>query len=182
MSTITLTVAQCKALLLHIPKSDIRHYLVGLHVAPDGIVSATDGHRALRVQAEVDGPCAEGIIPRELVELACKCRLPAVFFTLADGRATLTPGGQSMPLVDGEFPDVARVCPMQNAGAIHDHKGTFNLLYQLDARKALDLLTRGSPSKLAPLAVKWKTDQEDPLSTAFCHGEGFAMVIKPVRE
>lgn len=182
MTSYTLTPAQCKALLLHIPKSDIRFYLIGAHVAPDGIVSATDGHRALRIRVGMDGPGTEGIIPRELIAQGAKLKHAAVF-EVADGAATLLGVNVRMQLVDGKFPDVNRVCPMAEPAAVHAHAGEFNLRYHLEAREALDLLTRGTsvPKDIAR-PVKWRSTQAaDVHGTGFFHAEGVAMVLSPLR-
>lgn len=177
-TSFTLTAAQCKALLLHIPKSHIRYYLIGLHLSPDAIVSATDDHLGLRIKVEVNGPAVDAIIPRELVALAAKSKYATAFF-IADGRASIT-GSMSLPLVEGKFPDVERVCPMVAPSTLVPSQTKFNLQYHLDARNAIDLLTRGKPAvHLFP--VDWLSTSAAAGENGYHYGDGFAMVIGGLR-
>jgi DNA polymerase III subunit beta len=141
-----------RALLIHAPKNDVRHYLNGVCFDTDkGRAIALDRHRLLAVRLPEEAKSGQGslIIPREALEAVTKGRedYPVLISIegVGNGRATLSAGGMetSTPLIDGTFPDVDRVIPTKTSGEF----AHINHEYLMDAIKAAVLLKAPGFSK-----------------------------------
>lgn len=95
---------------------DVRYYLNGVHVRSSGdgkvTAEASDGHRAARQSAAIDGTQAfEAIVPREAAKVISSLgNCSAVF---APNQATFSGNEITVvtKLTDGRFPDLDRVFP-----------------------------------------------------------------------
>ena len=89
---------------------DIQYYLNGVYAAPEGHLVTTDGHR-LHVAYNATAPRLAGaIVPRALFDI---CKKPAGLRLSATHAQMTAPGGATYTarLVEGKFPDYARVTP-----------------------------------------------------------------------
>ena len=180
-TTVHLTKAQLKALLLHIPKVDARQYLPGLHVYLDlagvCVAEATDGHRLLRlVLPEPRGPVFDVIIPRALV-VEASTNTDAFFEVEGDGIALSGSGATRESLAKhGTFPACDRVLPLREGTEVfEDSTGCFDLRYHTDARKAIDILEGRKESTLPPVPfVSWTANIQRKLEIALKPGLGMS--------
>lgn len=162
-------------------KESIRYFLNGVHLTTEGgklTLVATDGHRLSRYVTE----CEAGelpphvIIPRETVDKLLKAKPVGntlAIVTINDTSATFDLGGQTLTtkLIDGNFPDYARVIPdlkREDSGAPQ-----CNALYVADLAKALKAATGDK----APF-VRLRSCEQDPI---ICETEveGFTHIIMP---
>ncbi|MBY6212374.1 hypothetical protein KUV95_12515 [Microbulbifer agarilyticus] len=111
------------------PASDVRYYLNGLAVYPQGKaprpdigMAATDGHR-LHFSSEGDWSKQPVVIPQDVIALIIKLKPQRITFGLSEDRIN---GGLVLQwhddllivmfqMVDGKFPDIQRVIPDKKA-------------------------------------------------------------------
>lgn len=144
MTTVTIASNTLKAALTHAGDKDIRYYLNGVLVDTlAGRIVATDGNRMF----VASGPKVDGgqqyILPRSLVATVCKAvgkKGADLTVTFAGSGETATatislPDGRQFgeTLIDGRFPDYARVIPT----AISGEPGQYDTRYLEDAANAL---------------------------------------------
>ena len=89
---------------------DTRYYLNGVYAAPEGHLVTTDGHR-LHVTYNATAPRLAGaIVPRALFDI---CKNPTGLRLSATHAQMAAPSGATYAarLVEGKFPDYARVTP-----------------------------------------------------------------------
>jgi DNA polymerase III sliding clamp (beta) subunit (PCNA family) len=127
ISTRTL-VTVAKATAIFMAKRDVRHYLMGAHLAKrDGglIVETTDGHRVAQVRIDCEaGPDFDVIVGRDSWLAVSKIKTTkkddsTVSLTVDSGKMMLTQTtGATLPLdlIDGKYPNVSRVLRVEPNG------------------------------------------------------------------
>ena len=150
----TFPVEYLTSTILFASKQDVRYYLNGIHINREHL-EATDGHRAVRIDfkdnaaVDVFDDMEDMIIPRESVETLLK-QLTAgqkkkttvdlvfngMFYQLQvlDKMAVFQP-------IDGRYPDVSRVIPVDDNLDQYAGPLCFNWQYVADVQKSLLLLT-----------------------------------------
>ena len=124
---IIIPISYIKCALVTAASKDVRYYLNGLAILPHktgAILASADGHRLTMLH--IPGPFGlpEGgvILPRDFCERVAKVKYPrnapSETFTIEDGRVRATLAGMDAALVDGRFPDVARVVPKECSGEV----------------------------------------------------------------
>lgn len=97
-------------------KNGARYYLCGVHLSPQGLLVATDGHRCIEVAlgtGPIEGLPDNVIIPTEAVQLLTPDFGGDLQVVVNGRRISVTAGDATMrsQLIDGTFPDYRRVIP-----------------------------------------------------------------------
>lgn len=165
MTTVTVTPAHLKAVLLFAAKQDVRYYLNGICIetGADGArLIATDGHRMilLRVPQKDEEGSAIGlevrqfIVPRTAIETALRAfgkqsHIEITYAAPHDAAASSgTIAGLTYTAIDGKFPEYNRIVPATCTG----EAAQFNALYIADMAKARAQLGAGSHSDIVYIA------------------------------
>ena len=124
---IIIPISYIKCALVTAAAMDVRYYLNGLAILPHktgAILASADGHRLtmLHIPGEYALPEGGVILPRDFCERIAKVKSPRKdlqeTFTIEAGRVRATLAGMDAALVDGRFPDVARVVPKECSGEV----------------------------------------------------------------
>lgn len=142
-----------KALMTIVPKTEVRYYLIGVHIAfiPEKKVfhlEASDGHRAARVvipagvdylRAHDDQTAWSAIIPREAIEdmLRGATDKTKVSIDYNPKEAVITKGAQQLLVkcIDGRYPELNRIIPPKSRSVALDHGYGVNAAYLGDIGK-----------------------------------------------
>lgn len=120
-------------------KQDIRYYLNGICFMPDGRVAATDGHRAM-IASKHDNKLTDNVIVS-----VSKSPTKRYSYALLDTETNIVTyydeheamvGAGICSEIDGNYPDIDRVIPKQNAPA---EQIGFNAKYLADVEKLAKL-------------------------------------------
>ena len=173
----TIKTNELKALLICAGKKDIRYYLNGVYFesSPNGLIAvATDGHRLLAINLpneHHEGVCA--LIPRALIEIAIKTKMPEINISIDGVNVTLSSAGQSTSggLTEGKFPDYRRVIPERASG---ERIADFNNEYLVDFDKVAKLLNSSDLARVV----------QNGLSAAMVHFSDYNAigVVMPMRK
>lgn len=124
---IIIPISYIKCALVTAAAKDVHYYLNGLAILPHktgAIPASSDGHRLtmLHIPGPFGLPEGGAILPRDFCERIAKFKCPRKYlqetFTIEAGRARATLAGMDAALVDGRFPDVARVVPKECSGEV----------------------------------------------------------------
>jgi DNA polymerase-3 subunit beta len=173
----TIKTNELKALLICAGKKDIRYYLNGVYFesSQNGLIAvATDGHRLLAINLpneHHEGVCA--LIPRALIEIAIKTKMPEINISIDGVNVTLSSAGQSTSggLTEGKFPDYRRVIPERASG---ERIADFNNEYLVDFDKVAKLLNSSDLARVV----------QNGLSAAMVHFSDYNAigVVMPMRK
>ena len=117
---IIIPISYIKCALVTAAAKDVRYYLNGLAILPHktgAILASADGHRLtmLHIPGPFGLPEGGAILPRDFCERRAKFKYPRKApqdtFTIEAGRVRATLAGMDAALVDGRFPNMARVVP-----------------------------------------------------------------------
>jgi DNA polymerase-3 subunit beta len=173
----TIKTNELKALLICAGKKDIRYYLNGIYFesSPNGLIAvATDGHRLLAINLPNEHhDNVSAIVPRALIEIAVKTKMPEINISIENDIATLSSAGQSTSgsLTEGKFPDYRRVIPERASG---ERTADFNNEYLVDFDKIGKLLQGGELARVV----------QNGLSSAMVHfsDDNAIGVVMPMRK
>ena len=124
---IIIPISYIKCALVTAAAKDVRYYLNGLAILPHktgAILATADGHRLtmLHIPGPFGLPEGGAILPRDFCERVAKFKYaaknPQETFTIEGSRVRATLAGMDAALVDGRFPDVARVVPKECSGEV----------------------------------------------------------------
>ena len=124
---IIIPISYIKCALVTAAAKDVRYYLNGLAILPHktgAILASSDGHRLtmLHIPGPFGLPEGGAILPRDFCERVAKVKYPrnapSETFTIDGNRVRATLAGMDAALVDGRFPDVARVVPKDCSGEV----------------------------------------------------------------
>ena len=123
------------AIALFQAKKDIRYYLNGVHITPDGL-EATSGPVLARISEPTGLDCTSLIIPSDTVKTILQSANSKAPITCVDGvvnnAITITP-------IDGIFPDITRAIPHDLE--IKAEAGQFDPELLMYFKKASELLS-----------------------------------------
>lgn len=146
---IIIPISYIKCALVTAAAKDVRYYLNGLAILPHktgAILVSADGHRLtmLHIPGPFGLPEGGAILPRDFCERIAKFKYPRKApqdtFTIEGNRVRATLAGMDAALVDGRFPDVARVVPKECSNEV----GQFDPLYLGDLAKQAMALGAGA--------------------------------------
>lgn len=183
--TVTLPQKAFRAVAPAMAVKDVRNYLNGMMIEHNGEetrLAASDGHRLHIVRIEHNhGLTTEPIqviLPRALVDTICKAKTGKgysdITISIADGKVSASlPDGSSIvsALIDGKFPDYARVIPDTFSGEV----GQYNPEYVMDAYKGAGFWLE---------AKNWQNCAEfipSKLSSGGISVPGFVAIVMPSR-
>ena len=176
MTTITIETHVLKAHLIIAPKNDVRFYLNGILVdTVNRRIVSTDGHCMLvtRFDADaIDGPVVpDFIIGRDQLSTGIKTTAKKMPTVITYDQATVTVGSVIGTVIDGRFPDVARVIPTTLSGETSHYDA--ELVNRVS--DAL-IMVANSPSKIKP--VLFQNGTSPAIMTYQCDAFG---VVMPMR-
>ena len=146
---IIIPISYIKCALVTAASKDVRYYLNGLAILPHktgAILTSADEHRLtmLHIPGSFGLPEGGAILPRDFCERVAKVKYPrnapSETFTIEGNRVRATLAGMDAALVDGRFPDVARVVPKDCSGEV----GQFDPRYLGDLAKQAIALGAGA--------------------------------------
>ena len=146
---IIIPISYIKCALVTAAAKDVRYYLNGLAILPHktgAILTSVDGRRLtmLHIPGSFGLPEGGAILPRDFCERVAKVKYPrnapSETFTIEGNRVRATLAGMDAALVDGRFPDVARVVPKECSGEVSQ----FNPRYLGDLAKQAMALGAGA--------------------------------------
>jgi len=189
-----------QAVILFSAVKDVRYYLNGILFDKSGYVVATDGHRAIAVQCELDIP-QSFIVPIELIQKALKVSDKnaetveiEVDFNYSNKDINLSLDGIKGQAIDGVFPDWKAVIPTNaNQDDYVQSPALINPDYVMDAVKANRALNDiGGKFKMPLLFKALRSKNFDDMAWAVAcaelnnrcavhFGAYFTIVLMPVR-
>ena len=146
---IIIPISYIKCALVTAASKDVRYYLNGLAILPHktgAILTSADEHRLtmLHIPGSFGLPEGGAILPRDFCERVAKVKYPrnapSETFTIEGNRVRATLAGMDAALVDGRFPDVARVVPKECSNEV----GQFDPRYLGDLAKQAIALGAGA--------------------------------------
>ena len=146
---IIIPISYIKCALVTAASKDVRYYLNGLAILPHktgAILTSADEHRLtmLHIPGSFGLPEGGAILPRDFCERVAKVKYPrnapSETFTIEGNRVRATLAGIDAALVDGRFPDVARVVPKECSNEV----GQFDPRYLGDLAKQAIALGAGA--------------------------------------
>ena len=124
---IIVPISYIKCALVTAAAKDVRYYLNGLAILPHktgAILAGADRHRLtmLHIPGPFGLPEGGAILPRDFCERIAKFKYPRKdlqeTFTIEAGRVRATLAGMDAALVDGRFPNMARVASKECSGEV----------------------------------------------------------------
>ena len=124
---IIIPISYIKCALVTAAAKDVCYYLNGLAILPHktgAILASADGQRLtmLHIPGSFGLPEGGAILPRDFCERVAKVKYPRnapqETFTIDGNRVRAALAGMDAALVDGRFPDVARVVPKECSGEV----------------------------------------------------------------
>ena len=171
--TIEIPTATLKAALVCVSTEQVRYYLCGVYVDPEGFLVSTCGHRMFVGKIDLSGtPAFDGwIIPSDAIKRALT-GYKADTITIAPDRV----GAIMCAPVDGVYPDWRRVVP--NADGLTGETAQFNPAYIADMGK-IGVILRGK--RRNSLDAHIHHNGEGPAPITFPEIDHAFAVLMPIR-
>lgn len=181
MKTIEFNYDYLRACIPHVSKNDVRFYLCGIYLG-DGFMSATDGHKMIKIDDECFAGC-DHIIPAGVVDffikkLGTNPMNKSVTLTIGDDGFNimgLMDRYEYFKFIDGKFPLVSRVdIPKPEKSEGHPK---FQIAYMADFLKSYKILNKANHATGLNILTRGDTESAYVELTDNAHG-----ILMPLRD